>query len=69
MKKLVALICLCASVAFATPEKVIFDTDMGNEFKSSTVTIDVQAQATQVANNGATVLEAAGWPNPELPVA
>ena len=43
--------------------EVKFDTGMGNEYKSSTVTIDVQAQATQVANNGATVLEAAGWPN------
>lgn len=31
MKKILALICLCASVAFATPQKVIFDTDMGND--------------------------------------
>ena len=36
--------------------------NMGNEFQHCTVEIDIQAQAVQTANNGATVLEAAGWP-------
>lgn len=49
--------------------KVSFSTEMGNEFQGSSFSIDLQAQATQVDNNGTTVLEAAGWPNPELPVA
>ncbi len=41
---------------------VTFTPEMGNEYQDSTVTIDVQAQAVQTANNGSTVLEAAGWP-------
>lgn len=36
--------------------------NMGNEFQSATVTVDVQIQAVQRANNGGSVLEAAGWP-------
>lgn len=42
--------------------KVSFSKDMGNLYQNSTVKIDVTAYATQVANNGATALEAAGWP-------
>lgn len=42
--------------------QMTFSTDMGNEFQSCTVTMDVQAQATQVANNGTDVFTAAGWP-------
>ena len=49
--------------------EVTFDKQMGNVFQGSTVSIDVYAQATQVANNGATALDAKGWPAAELPVA
>jgi len=35
---------------------------MGNEYQNCTVSVDVSAQAVQVANNGADVLEAKGWP-------
>lgn len=35
---------------------------MDNKYQSCTVVIDVTAQAVQKANNGATVLEALGWP-------
>ena len=43
-------------------ESVVFAVDMGNRYQESTVQIDVTAQAVQQANNGAAVLEAAGWP-------
>lgn len=42
--------------------EVRFSTDMSNEFRSCKVVITVQAQATQVANNGTDALTAAGWP-------
>ena len=35
---------------------------MGNAYQNARIEIDVQVYATQVANNGATVLEAKGWP-------
>lgn len=38
--------------------------NMGNEYQNCTVLIAVQAQAVQQANNGATALEALGWPEP-----
>ncbi|MDO5411525.1 MAG: SipW-dependent-type signal peptide-containing protein [Lachnospiraceae bacterium] len=41
---------------------VTFSTTMGNEYKKSTAHIYVDAQAVQVDNNGAAVLDAAGWP-------
>ena len=41
---------------------VTFAEEMGNLYQSSEATVDVTAQAVQVANNGATALEAAGWP-------
>jgi len=41
---------------------VRFDAEMGNEYQNCTVSVDVSAQAVQVANNGADVLEAKGWP-------
>lgn len=41
---------------------VTFSTGMGNEYQGCSAVINVQAQATQVANNGTTVLEALGWP-------
>lgn len=41
---------------------VTFDLSMGNEYQNSVATIDVKADAVQVANNGETVLDAAGWP-------
>lgn len=41
---------------------VTFAEKMGNMYQNSTAEINVQAQATQVANNGADVFEAAGWP-------
>ena len=41
---------------------VQFDIEMGNEYMNAMLAIDVYAQAVQAANNGETVLEAAGWP-------
>lgn len=41
---------------------VQFDINMGNEYMNALLAIDVDAQAVQAANNGETVLEAAGWP-------
>ena len=41
---------------------VSFSEEMDNLYQSSQIEINIQAQATQVANNGATVFEAAGWP-------
>ncbi len=41
---------------------VTFDPAMGNEYQNSTATVDVTAQAVQVANNGTSALTAAGWP-------
>ena len=43
--------------------KVIFSSTMSNMYQNSKATIDVTAQATQVANNGLSALDAAGWPN------
>lgn len=43
-------------------ESVKFAEEMGNDFQGATITIDVQAQAVQTANNGETVFEAQGWP-------
>ncbi len=42
--------------------KVAFDKAMGNTYQNCSTTIDVKAYAVQVKNNGATVMEAAGWP-------
>lgn len=42
--------------------QVTFSEKMGNTYKNSTVHIEVNAQAVQTANNGSSVLEAAGWP-------
>ena len=44
---------------------VTFAPSMGNMYQNSTATIKVNAQATQVKNNGASVFEAAGWPGTE----
>ena len=41
---------------------VFFDTAMGNEYRDAKATVDVLAQAVQTANNGASALEAKGWP-------
>ena len=41
---------------------VTFASDMGNMYQYSKSVITVTAQAAQVANNGASALEAAGWP-------
>lgn len=43
-------------------EKVIFAPGMGNEYQNCTVVLTVTAEAVQVAHNGETVMEAAGWP-------
>lgn len=45
--------------------EVAFDTTMGNMYQDSKAEIKVYAQATQVAHNGATVMEALGWPAEE----
>lgn len=42
--------------------KVTFASHMGNLYQYSQAVLDVTAQATQTANNGTNVLEAAGWP-------
>lgn len=41
---------------------VTFAHSMGNLYQGSEATVSVFAQATQTANNGATALEALGWP-------
>ena len=43
-------------------EEVLFATSMGNEYQNCETEILVTAQAVQFVNNGATVEEAAGWP-------
>ena len=43
-------------------ESVEFDADMPNEYQECKIEIDVSAQAVQSKNNGATVFDAAGWP-------
>ena len=43
--------------------KVIFSATMSNMYQNSKAVIDVTAQATQVANNGTSALDAAGWPD------
>lgn len=44
--------------------EVVFDgSNMTNEYQNCKVEINVVAQAVQTANNGSTVMEAAGWPN------
>lgn len=43
---------------------VYFDYTMGNEYQNATASVDVEAQAVQTANNGASAAEAKGWPNP-----
>lgn len=46
---------LFTQVAFASVE-------MGNAYQNCSVMIDVTAQAVQKANNGETIMDAAGWP-------
>lgn len=41
---------------------VTFDSRMGNLYQNSTAKVDVTVYAVQVANNGAAVLDAQGWP-------
>lgn len=41
---------------------VKFNAAMGNEYQKAEATVEVTAQAVQVANNGASAAEAAGWP-------
>lgn len=41
---------------------VSFDIAMSNLYQNSTAAVDVTAQAVQTANNGETVMNAAGWP-------
>ena len=43
--------------------EVVFDgPNMTNEYQNCTVEVTVKAQAVQTANNGTSVLDAAGWP-------
>lgn len=44
-------------------EEVQFSHAMGNNHQNATANIVITAQAVQTANNGSTVMEAAGWPN------
>ena len=48
---------------------VTFNKTMGNEYQGATATVDIVAQAVQVANNGKTVMDAQGWPASETGVA
>lgn len=41
---------------------VSFAAELGNEYQNAELIIDVEADAVQYANNGATVMEAQGWP-------
>lgn len=43
-------------------EKVKINDKLSNEYNTAKLTLRVKAQAVQTANNGTTVLEAAGWP-------
>ena len=43
---------------------VTFNPEMGNEYQRATATVDLSAQAVQTANNGDTVMDAKGWPEP-----
>ncbi len=43
-------------------DRVHFSPAIGNAYQGCTVSVDVTAQATQTANNGDTVMDAAGWP-------
>ena len=45
-------------------DEVIFAPNMGNEYQNCKTEIVAYAQAVQTANNGTTVEEAAGWPEP-----
>ena len=45
--------------------KVMFAPNMNNMYQQSKAIIKINAQATQVANNGSTVFEATGWPKAE----
>lgn len=49
---------LFESVSFSGP-------DMGNEYQNCTLIVNVTAQAVQKANNGESVMAAAGWPAAE----
>lgn len=42
--------------------EVLFDAEMPNEYQNSEATITVTVQAVQSIHNGASALEAAGWP-------
>ena len=42
--------------------EVTFSKEMGNDYQNCVATIGVDAQATQVANNGESAVKAAGWP-------
>lgn len=57
-------------VAPGESTEILFDTvhfapEMGNEYQNCTANIIISAQAVQTANNGDTVMEAAGWPDGE----
>ena len=43
-------------------DSVEFNPAMGNEYQGCTANIIIAAEAVQTANNGSTVMEAAGWP-------
>lgn len=57
-----------AAVSAGESTQALFDevcfsaTGMDNAFQGGSVTVDVTVQAVQQANNGETVLDAAGWP-------
>lgn len=43
-------------------DSIRFSAQMGNEYQGCSMVLQITAQAVQQANNGTTVLEAAGWP-------
>ena len=56
------------AIGFGETASPLFETitfsgpNMGNDFQGCTLVLDLTAQAVQQANNGDTVLDAAGWP-------
>lgn len=44
-------------------KEVTFAPEMGNEYQNQSVSIFVEAEAVQAANNGTDVMDAAGWPS------
>lgn len=56
-----------AAIGFGETAQPLFDSitfspSMGNDYQGCSLVLQITAQAVQQANNGSTVVEAAGWP-------